>query len=73
MDTKAATKPGVCKLAQELVRLAEDKFATGGAEYNMLCDAAHEVDQLHLRAQALESRAQQLEGKIYAMALILRP
>ena len=73
MEPKTTKQPLVQAYPKDMVRLAEEHFAPGHEFYNLLCDAAHEMDQLYLKAAALEQRCQQLEAKLYAVALVLRP
>ena len=66
-------QPPVNTMSKYLVRIAEEKFATGGEEYNCLCDIAHELDLLYTKAASLEARCAQMDAKLYACALVLRP
>ena len=68
------TKPAaVNAYPKDLVRLAEELYGNTGQEHGLLCDAAHEMDLLYQAKAALEGRVQQLEAKIFAIALMLRP
>ena len=75
---KPTKLPPVNAYAKDLVRLAEEHFAPGqeypfSEGYNLLCDVAHELDLLYVKAANLEQRCQQLDAKLYAVALVLRP
>ncbi len=64
-------KTALTKLSADLAQLSNDDI--GAFERNLASDAAHAIDTLTGLLEIAQQRAQQLEAKLYGIALMLRP